>query len=528
MIGVAQVTSDGYLALLRSTASQLRRYSELAMGRHVLERAVEDEASLAPTRRDRTVVFLDIRGFTAWSERQPPEEVVRMLNAFYGATEAAVAPLAPIRIKYTADEALLVFAEPGPARGRGRGCARRWSPHLAPFGLSAGFGIHAGPVIEGMLGSESVKAFDVLGDTVNVAKRLCDAAAGGEILVSEGDARRGPRDAPVRELRVKGKAAAASRARPRHPMRRTIAAALDEAAADIGRTRRARAGLPPARRGARVARGQPHARPHRIAGRALRPARGPARDGLPRRLPRRARASSTVAISRSGPRCSSRARRRRRSSRPRSRACDAGAEVLDLGTGSGAIAVTLACERPAAIVLPTELVRGRARRRARQCRAPWRRRSSSPSAAGTSPFAGRRFDLVVANPPYVAAADHHLAEGDLRFEPRGALTDGSADGLDSIRAIVSGAPGHLKSGGWLLIEHGYDQARGVPRRCSTKPGSRISWRSPTSRASPGSRGAGGNDPRRVGPWRRGADPWPCLVVSCSPDSDPTDNERSTP
>ncbi|MCW5593237.1 MAG: peptide chain release factor N(5)-glutamine methyltransferase, partial [Burkholderiales bacterium] len=49
-------------------------------------------------------------------------------------------------------------------------------------------------------------------------------------------------------------------------------------------------------------------------------------------------------------------------------------------------------------------------------------------------------------------------EGDLRFEPRQALTDGSSDGLDSIRAIVSGAPGHLKSGGWLLIEHGYDQA----------------------------------------------------------------------
>jgi release factor glutamine methyltransferase len=75
------------------------------------------------------------------------------------------------------------------------------------------------------------------------------------------------------------------------------------------------------------------------------------------------------------------------------------------------------------------------------------------------PFAGRRFDVVVANPPYVAAGDHHLAEGDLRFEPRGALTDGSPDGQDAIRAIVAGAAAHLKSGGWLLIEHGYDQAR---------------------------------------------------------------------
>lgn len=206
MIGVAQVTSDGYLALLRSTASQLKRYSELAMGRGVLERAVADEASLAPTRRERAVVFLDIRGFTGWSERQAPEEVVRMLNAFYEATEAAVAPHGPIRIKYTADDALLVFAEPEPALRAVLALREALATHLAPFGLAAGFGIHCGPVIEGMLGSESVKAFDVLGDTVNVAKRLCDGAAGGEILVSEETPIGGNGDIPVRELRVKGKA----------------------------------------------------------------------------------------------------------------------------------------------------------------------------------------------------------------------------------------------------------------------------------------------------------------------------------
>jgi class 3 adenylate cyclase len=206
VIGVAQVTSDGYLALLRATAKQLKRYSELAMGRGVLERAVEDEASLAPTRRERTVVFLDIRGFTAWSERQSPEEVVRMLNAFYGATEEVVAPLAPIRIKYTADEALLVFAEPGPALRAAGALREALAPQLAPFGLSAGFGVHAGPVIEGLLGSESVKAFDVLGDTVNVAKRLCDAAAGGEILVTEQTPLENASRFPVREMGLKGKA----------------------------------------------------------------------------------------------------------------------------------------------------------------------------------------------------------------------------------------------------------------------------------------------------------------------------------
>ena len=206
VIGVAQVTSDGYLALLRSTASQLQRYSELAMGRRVLERAVEDEASLAPTRRDRAILFLDIRGFTAWSERRPPEEVVRMLNGFYAATEEASAPCWPLRIKYTADEAMLVFAEPALALAAARAIREALAPRLAPFGLSAGFGIHAGTVVEGLLGSESVQAFDVLGDTVNVAKRLCAAASGDEILVSEEAAAVGAGDAQVRELPLKGKA----------------------------------------------------------------------------------------------------------------------------------------------------------------------------------------------------------------------------------------------------------------------------------------------------------------------------------
>lgn len=205
VIGVAHVTSERTLGLLRATAAQLRRYSELAMGRGVLERAVQNEASLAPTRRDRAIVFLDIRGFTAWSERQSPEGVVRMLNDFYGAAEATVAPFAPIRIKYTADEALLVFDEPATALAAARALNAALAPRLAPFGVSAGFGLCGGPVIEGLLGSETVKAFDVLGDTVNSAKRLCDAAGGGEILVSADLVVDGLADAPLREIQVKGK-----------------------------------------------------------------------------------------------------------------------------------------------------------------------------------------------------------------------------------------------------------------------------------------------------------------------------------
>ena len=85
------------------------------------------------------------------------------------------------------------------------------------------------------------------------------------------------------------------------------------------------------------------------------------------------------------------------------------------------------------------------------------------SGSWFEPVAARRFDAIVVNPPYVAAGDPHLQRGDLRFEPRRALTDESVDGLASIRSIVAGAPSHLHPRGWLLFEHGYDQAESCRR-----------------------------------------------------------------
>lgn len=130
--------------------------------------------------------------------------------------------------------------------------------------------------------------------------------------------------------------------------------------------------------------------------------------------------------------------------------------VLDLGTGSGAIAVVLAKQRPQARLTAVDLdypalsvARANAKRHGVSVRflcGDW---------FGALP--GQSFDLIVANPPYVAAADPHLAAGDLRFEPQRALV-GGADELDCIRAIVAKAPAHLQVGAWLLFEHGYDQA----------------------------------------------------------------------
>ena len=129
--------------------------------------------------------------------------------------------------------------------------------------------------------------------------------------------------------------------------------------------------------------------------------------------------------------------------------------ILDLGTGSGIVAIALALECRAASVVAVDLSPAAisvARDNAGRLAAAVDFRQGDWFA----PVAGERFDLIVANPPYVAAGDPHLTRDGLPFEPQLALTAG-ADGLACIRRIVAGAPDHLKPGGWLLFEHGHDQ-----------------------------------------------------------------------
>ena len=136
------------------------------------------------------------------------------------------------------------------------------------------------------------------------------------------------------------------------------------------------------------------------------------------------------------------------------------ARIADLGTGSGAIALAIARERPRASVVATDasaaaldVARGNALRN---------RIGNIAFRQGDwfAPLEGEAFDLLASNPPYIADGDPHLTRGDLRFEPPAALASG-ADGLDAIRAIVSGAARHLHPGGWLLLEHGHDQGPAV-------------------------------------------------------------------
>ncbi|MBW8191836.1 peptide chain release factor N(5)-glutamine methyltransferase [Neiella marina] len=151
--------------------------------------------------------------------------------------------------------------------------------------------------------------------------------------------------------------------------------------------------------------------------------------------------------------------------------------VLDLGTGTGAIALALASEQPNWLLLAVD--------QQAQAVALARANARSLKLANVSVLQSDwfeqvpsdfKFDLMVSNPPYIAADDEHLSQGDVRFEPNSALVSG-VDGLDDIRHIIDQAPEYLNDGGWLLLEHGYDQAEAVCQLLRARGFAQVNWRS---------------------------------------------------
>ena len=135
-------------------------------------------------------------------------------------------------------------------------------------------------------------------------------------------------------------------------------------------------------------------------------------------------------------------------------------QVLDLGTGTGAIALALASERPAWQVTAVDRVLEAVALAERNRQRLQIDNAKVLSSHWFGSLEGKRFDLIISNPPYIADEDPHLVTGDVRFEPNSALVAG-ADGLDDLRLIIDQAPAHLNPEGWLLLEHGYDQGAAV-------------------------------------------------------------------
>lgn len=138
----------------------------------------------------------------------------------------------------------------------------------------------------------------------------------------------------------------------------------------------------------------------------------------------------------------------------------AAVRVADLGTGSGAIALAIARERPQAYVVATDASESALQVARRNAVRHGIANVEFRLGSWCEPLAQERFALIASNPPYIAEGDPHLVQGDLRFEPPTALSSGS-DGLDDIREIVADALAHLTAGGCLLLEHGVDQGAAI-------------------------------------------------------------------
>lgn len=131
--------------------------------------------------------------------------------------------------------------------------------------------------------------------------------------------------------------------------------------------------------------------------------------------------------------------------------------ILDLGTGSGAIAITIAKHRPQSRVVAVDISPDALAVSQQNAAILQVNNLEFVNGSWFDELSGERFDLIVSNPPYVAEGDPHLQQGDLRFEPAIALSAGN-NGLNCLEEIVAAAPGYLNDNGWLLLEHGYDQA----------------------------------------------------------------------
>lgn len=134
--------------------------------------------------------------------------------------------------------------------------------------------------------------------------------------------------------------------------------------------------------------------------------------------------------------------------------------IADLGTGSGAIALALACERPQCRIIATDISPDALMAAKYNAKRHKANNIAFREGAWFAPLRDEQFDLIVANPPYIRECDPHLDQGDLRYEPVTALVSGIS-GLDALQTIISEAPGYLRHEGWLVLEHGYDQADAV-------------------------------------------------------------------
>lgn len=184
LLGLQSLQLQWQQRQLSQTAKTLQSLAQWGMGSHAVAAAMLDPTALAFHRCDRAMIFLDIRGFTQWCETTDPDQVATVLNRYYQQVEPAAAAYQPLRITFTADEVMAIYAQPTDAIAAAIAMQTAACQALDPYGVGAGCAVHYGTVIEGLFGSDDVRTYTAIGDAVNVAKRLEGATPAGEIGVS--------------------------------------------------------------------------------------------------------------------------------------------------------------------------------------------------------------------------------------------------------------------------------------------------------------------------------------------------------
>ncbi len=185
LLGLSEAQVNRYMRFLQEVAQQLRQYSEWSIDPNLLAQSLQDVSALGQRRVERTILFMDIRGFTNWSQHKDPETVVGMLNQFYEISEQVLRECGGHKPHFIGDEVMTWFDDPATALKGARDLVTQANAALSVYGLAVGVGLHSGEVVEGLMGSTHTRLYNIIGDTVNTTSRLVSAAQPGEVLASE-------------------------------------------------------------------------------------------------------------------------------------------------------------------------------------------------------------------------------------------------------------------------------------------------------------------------------------------------------
>ncbi|MFN8527846.1 MAG: adenylate/guanylate cyclase domain-containing protein [Anaerolineae bacterium] len=185
LLGTANLMRDRFERLLYGLAGHFEQIASWSFDANLIQKSYEDDHALALQSIERTVLFMDIRGFTPWSEVHSPEQVVELINQFYCTAEPIIKAHDGFKIQMTGDEIMTRFSSADQAVKAAEALQTALSPKLSAFGLSVGIGVHSGKVIEGLVGGEQTRQYGIFGDTVNIAARLQAQAQSGEVIIGQ-------------------------------------------------------------------------------------------------------------------------------------------------------------------------------------------------------------------------------------------------------------------------------------------------------------------------------------------------------